>query len=164
MASAKPKRLIITGAAIALLSLPCIYVFFFLRSLAAFPDAYASDWTSIFVIEHLRTSGDWPRGWGDLHDEYDRLAPASHYAWTFDELQTRVWFDWDADPDAVREANPPLEIFRLTSGRQVSFNGDPNELIRNYLRTGKDPHRVDPPIGPHGGPGQADIPAAESGG
>lgn len=157
-------KLVITLAAVTLLSIPCIYTVNVLRSLASFSDAYASDWTATFVIEHLRTSGDWPGGWDDLRDEYDRLAPASHYAWTFDELQTRVWFDWDADPEAVRDADPPKEIFRLTSGRQVSFNGDPNELIRNYLRTGEDPHRVDPPIGPHGGPEQADAPVAENGG
>lgn len=64
----------------------------------------------------------------------------------------------------MRDADPPKEICRLTSGRQVSFNGDPNELIRNYLRTGEDPHRVDPPIGPHRGPEQVDAPAAENGG
>lgn len=94
--------------------------------------------------------------WDDLRDEYDRLAPASHYAWTFDELQTRVWFDWSAAPDAVRNADPPQQVFRLTSGRQVSFNGDPNKLIRDYLRTGNDPWRVDPPIGQNGRPSPPD--------
>ena len=155
-------KLIVVFAAVALLSIPCIYTFNVLRSLASFSDAYASDWTSIFVIDHLRTSGDWPNGWDDLRDEFDRLAPASHYAWTFDELQSRVWFDWNADPDAVRNADPPQEIFRLTSGRQVSFNGDPNELIRDYLRTGEDPWRVDPPIGQNGGPGPVPAPTGEN--
>jgi len=164
MSSVKIKRLIVTFAILFLLSIPCIYIVVFLRSLASFSDAYASDWTSIFVIDHLRTSGDWPKGWDDLRDEYDRLAPASHYAWTFDELQTRVWFDWDADPDEVRNAEPPQEIFRLTSGRRVSFNGEPSKLIREYLRTGEDPWRVDPPIGPHGGPGRFDPPPDENGG
>lgn len=156
MTKARSKRLIVTLAVVAILSIPCIYVVNLFRSLASFPDAYASDWTSTFVIDHLRTSGDWPSGWDDLRDEYDRLAPASHYAWTFDELQTRVWFDWNADPDAVRTADPPQKVFRLTSGRRVSFNGDPNKLIRDYLRTGEDPWRVDPPIGPNGGSGRID--------
>lgn len=163
MSNTRSKRLIVTLTVVVLLSIPCIYVVNVLRSLASFSDAYATDWTSTFVIDHLRTSGDWPSDWDDLRDEYDRLAPASHYAWSFEELQTRVWFDWGADPNAVRNADPPQEVFRLTSGRQVSFNGDPNELIRNYLRTGEDPNRVDPPIGPHGGPRHIDVPAAENG-
>jgi len=164
ISSVKIKRPFVTFAVFLLLSIPCIYIFFFLRSLASFSDAYASDWTSTFVIDHLRTSGDWPKGWDDLRDEYDRLAPASHYAWTFEELQTRVWFDWNADPNDVRNAEPPQEIFRLTSGRQVSFNGNPNELIREYLRTGEDPWRVDPPIGSHGGPGPVGPQTPENGG
>ena len=109
-------------------------------------DAYASDWTSIFVIDHIRTSGEWPTGWEDLRDEFDRLADLNHYAWTFDELQELVWFDWDAVLNDVRDASPPLQVFRLTSGRHLSYNGDPNLLIREYVRTGKDPNRVDPPI------------------
>lgn len=139
-------RLAVATVVGVLILVPCLYVFFTIQSLRTFPDAYASDWTSIFVIEHLRTSGAWPDGWSDLHDEYDRLANASHYAWTFDELQSRVWFDFDADMQEVREAEPPKTVFRLTSGRRVSFNGDPNLLIREYLRTGDDPHRIDPPI------------------
>ena len=164
MSSASLKRLVVTLGVFVLLSISCIYIYVFLRSLASFSDAYASDWMSTFVIDHLRTSGDWPEDWDDLRDEYDRLAPASHYAWTFDELQTRVWFDWNAVPEDVRNADPPQEIFRLTNGRQVSFNGDPNELIRAYLRTGEDPWRVDPPIGSQGGPRRVDPQSDESDG
>jgi hypothetical protein len=164
MSNVKIKRLVVTFSVLFLLSIPCIYFFFFLRSFTSFSDAYASDWTSIFVIDHLRTSGDWPKGWDDLRDEYDRLAPASHYAWTFEELQTLVWFDWNAEPDVVRTAEPPQEIFRLTSGRKVSFNGNPNELIREYLRTGEDPWRVDPPIGSYGGHGLVGPSSPENGG
>ncbi len=120
------------------------------RALPSPSDAYASDWTAIFVIEHIRTTGKWPTGWQDLRDEFERLAPESHYAWTFDELQDRVWFDFDAAINDVRAASPPRHIFALTSGRRISFNGDPNTLIRDYLRTGDDPNRVDPPIGKHG--------------
>lgn len=109
-------------------------------------DAYASDWTAIFVIDHIRTTGSWPEGWDDLRDEYERLADASHYAWTFDQLQERVWFKWDTNIAEVRDSEPPMQVFRLTSGHQISYNGDPNVLIRDYLRTGDDPWRVDPPI------------------
>lgn len=146
------KLIVVCIAVIALATLTRVYLVPF--AVLCFPspkDAYATDWTSIFVIDHLRTSDEWPNGWHDLRDEFDRLAPASHYAWTFEELQDRVWFDFDADIDDVRDTDPPIHIFELTSGRRLNYNGDPNELIRDYLRTGEDPYRVDPPIGPNGG-------------
>ena len=142
----KSKRLAITLMIAAILCIPFAYLFLLFRSFASFPDAYASDWTVVFVTDHIHTTGEWPKGWDDLKDEYDRMAPASHYAWTFDELQERVWLDWDADLDSVRSADPPQTIFRLTSGREASFNGDPNDLIRNFLRTGEAPWMKDLPI------------------
>jgi hypothetical protein len=111
-----------------------VYFVNLLGSLAQFPDAYASDWTAIFVIEHLKsTDGEWPRSWDDLRDEYDTMAEPSHYAWSFTELQERVVFDWTADVDQVANADPPIGVFRLASGKHVSFDGDPNVLIRDYL-------------------------------
>ncbi len=109
------------------------------RSLVGLPsDAYASDWCAIFVIEHLKsTENRWPTGWDELRDEFDRMAEPSHYAWTFQELQDRVDLDFDVTADHVREADPPLTVFELSSGRKVSYNGDPNKLIRHYLRTGE---------------------------
>ena len=140
---------IVLSVAISLVSIAALHAIagpFIKGCLPSPSDAYASDWTSIFVIDHIRTSGKWPTGWADLRDEYDRLADPNHYAWTFEVLQQRVWFDWDATLEIVRDAEPPLEVFRLTSGRKISYNGDPNLLIRDYLRTGDDPWRVDPPI------------------
>ena len=140
------KPIAVLLAVVALATLARVYLIPF--AVLCFPspkDAYATDWTSIFVIEHIRTSGEWPSGWSDLRDEFERLAPASHYAWTFDELQDLVWFDFDAKIDDVRDADAPMHIFGLTSGRRLSHNGDPNKLIRDYLRTGEDPYRVDPP-------------------
>lgn len=159
------KPVVVCIAVIALVTMARIYLLPF--AIVCFPspqDAYATDWTSIFVIDHIRTSGEWPSRWEDLRDEFDRLAPESHYAWTFEELQGRVWIDFDVDLDDVRDADPPIHLFELTSGRQLSYNGDPNLLIRDYLRTGNDPWRVDPPIGENGGPGQNDPIAGASGG
>lgn len=121
---------LIGGVAIAVMSL---------KSLADLPsDAYASDWTAIFVIEHLKASDNkWPAGWDDLQDEFDRMAEPTHYAWTFRELQERVDLRFDVTAEEVRNADPPLIVFRLTSGRTISYDGDPNVLIRGYLRTGK---------------------------
>jgi hypothetical protein len=99
-------------------------------------DAYASDWTAIFIIEHLKaTEGTWPRNWADLQDEFDRMAEPSHYAWSFDELQQRVNVQFHLTSQQVRDADPPVEAIRLTSGRHVSYDGDPNVNVREYLRT-----------------------------
>ena len=120
----------------------CTYLVLLMNSFRQFSDAYASDWTSAFVIEHLRTTGEWPSDWNDLRDEFDEFGRNHSYAWSFEELQERVWLDWDAELDAVRDADPALVVFRLRSGRTVSFNGDPNQLIQDFLRTGEDPHRI----------------------
>lgn len=100
-------------------------------------DAYASDWTSEFLIAHLQANNDqWPRGWGDLKDEYDTLAAPDHYPFTFAELQDRVELDWNVDPSELPAADPPQVVFRLRSGRKASYGGDPNVRIRDYLASG----------------------------
>lgn len=115
-----------------------IYVAMCLKSLAGLSDAYASDWTAIFIIEHLKASeNNWPANWADLQDEFDRMAEPSHYAWSFAELQERVNLRFDLTADQVHDADPPIEAIRLTSGRQISFDGNPNVNVREYLRTGK---------------------------
>ena len=101
-------------------------------------DAYASDWTAIFIIQHLKATEDtWPSNWADLQDEFDRMAEPSHYAWSFVELQQRVNVQFQLTSQQVRDADPPIEAIRLTSGRHVSYDGNPNVNVREYLRTGK---------------------------
>jgi hypothetical protein len=115
-----------------------LFVVCSIMSLRDFSDAYASDWTATFVIEHLKsTDNSWPISWDELRDEFDRMAEPTHYAWTFSELQDRVDFRFDVTAEQVRDSDPPLVVFRLTSGMTVSFNGDPNLLIRDHLRTGQ---------------------------
>lgn len=110
-----------------------------IKGLSGLPqDAYASDWTAIFIIEHLKaTENTWPSRWADLQDEFDRMAEPSHYAWSFDELQQRVDLQFHLTTKQVRNADPPVEAIRLRSGRRVSYDGDPNVIVREYLRTGK---------------------------
>ncbi|QEF98094.1 hypothetical protein Mal15_21410 [Stieleria maiorica] len=112
-------------------------------------EAYASDWTAVFIIDHIRTSGEWPTGWHDLRDEYDRLAVPQHYAWTFEELQSLITVDWDVDISELRDSDVPLDHVRLTSGRQVSYGGDPDKLIHDYIQTGEDPNQIREKIGIH---------------
>lgn len=112
-------------------------------------EAYASDWTAVFVIEHIRTTGEWPTGWEDLRDEYDRLAVPQHYAWTFEELQSLINVDWDVSISDIQDSDEPLNHVRLTSGRQVSYGGDPDKLIYDYIQTGEEPNQIHQRIGEH---------------
>ena len=140
------------GLAIALLiSLAAAFsVVQFVNEVISLPsEAYASDWTAVFIIDHLRTTGEWPTDWSDLRDEFDRMAVPEHYAWTFDELQDLIEIDWSVDVSDVRNANAPPVHVRLTSGRNVSYNDDPNKLIYEYVTTGNDPHRISERIGEH---------------
>lgn len=132
------KRNLVPAILLAVAFLACagfISVIYAVRSTGELVrDAYASDWTTEFVIAHLRENENrWPTEWDDLKDEFDTLAEPGHYAWTFAELQERVWLDWDANPRQIAISDPPLTVFRLTSGRQASYGGDPNERIRDYL-------------------------------
>ena len=113
-------------------------------------EAYASDWTSVFIIEHLRRTDRWPTGWEDLRDEYDELARPTHYAWTFEELQSLIDVRWDATLEEIQNSKTPIDLVRLSSGKSVSFNGNPNDLIFDYVKTGNDPHRIRERIGEPG--------------
>ena len=112
-------------------------------------EAYASDWTAVLIIDHIRSSGEWPTGWHDLRDEHDRLAVPEHYAWTFQELQSLVEVDWNVRISDIQDASKPMDHVRLTSGRQVSYAGDPDKLIYDYLQTGEDPNQIQEQIGIH---------------
>ena len=103
------------------------------------PNAYAVDWASEFVVEHLKsTENQWPQGWDDLRDEYDRLAEPDHYPWSWSELQNRVTIDWDADPDVLVKADPsvvpPFEVIRLSDGSASHWEGsEPNLKVLEFL-------------------------------
>lgn len=113
-----------------------LYLIGSIVALGDLPDAYASDWTAVFVIEHLKSSdGTWPASWEELRDEFDRLAAPEHYAWSFEALQERVDLRFDVTAAEVRDSEPPLVVLRLKSGKQVRFGDDPNLKIRECLRT-----------------------------
>lgn len=103
------------------------------------PNAYANDWASEFVVEHLKsTDNEWPHGWDDLRDEYDRLAKPSHYPWSWEELQERIVIDWDADPAVLVTADPtnspPFQVIRLSDGSNSHWEGsEPNLKVLEYL-------------------------------
>ena len=141
-------RRVVLIAVIMLAVVASVWTFRFANQVIGIPrEAYASDWTAVFIIEHIRTTGTWPTGWHDLRDEYDRLAVPEHYAWTFDELHTLINVNWDVSVDEIRDCAMPMNNVQLTSGRQVSYNGDPDALIYDYLRSGEDPHQIRERIG-----------------
>lgn len=105
------------------------------------PNAYAADWASEFVIEHLKSSGNrWPKGWHDLRDEFDRLNDVDSYPWSWQELQSLVVIDWQAEPAklarALSTAEPPFRVIRLSDGSATHFDGsEPNRKVFDYLQT-----------------------------
>ena len=43
------------------------------------PNAYALEWASVFVIEHMEANENrWPTSWADLKDEFDRQVASGH--------------------------------------------------------------------------------------
>src|SRR6218665_3489503 len=114
------KRLIAILFALTLVGGAVFVVVAAVKTVSLPSDAYASDWTAIFLIEHLKSNNDsWPDSWDELREEFDRMAEPGHYAWTFSELQERVDLQFDVTAEAVRDSDPPLVVFRLTSGRHV---------------------------------------------
>jgi hypothetical protein len=97
-------------------------------------EAYAVDWTSEFVIRHLRsTANTWPSDWSDLEDEFESETGHGDQ-FTFEELKELVNIRWDTDSATIAFSDPPIKVITLTSGSESHFVGsEPNERIRNYL-------------------------------
>ena len=157
------RRIILVIAVIALIAALGTWVLRTVANIAGLPrEAYASDWTAAFIIEHVRTTGAWPNGWQDLRDDYDRLAVPEFYAWTFEELQNLIDVNWNMTVDEIRDSSKPIDAIRLRSGHDVSYSGDPDELIFDYIHTGNDPHQIHQRIGDHGEQSHATEPAVGS--
>ena len=134
------RRILLTVLLLSVLTAAAMAVYVLNELMVSPREAYASDWTAAFIIEHIRTSDVWPSKWEDLKDEYDRLAAPEHYAWTFQELQTLVSINWDTSVAAIQESATPPDNVQLTSGRNVSYNGDPDVLVYEFVHTGKIPY------------------------
>ena len=104
-------------------------------------NAYAADWSSEFVVQHLeKNDNQWPSGWDDLRDEFESMADSDHYPWTWEELKARIIIQWDANPEVLAKADgkrdPPFEVIEL-SNEPVSYfvGGEPNRKVFDYLQT-----------------------------
>ena len=128
------------------IAIVCGFVLYIYRGIefveATVRPRYAVQWTSSFIIEHLKNSDNqWPTEWEDLRDEFDTMAEPSHYAWSFDELQTLVDVRWDItlpdDMDAFDDATKTFVSIKRDNKYAHVLKEDvrvANQQIRDYLR------------------------------
>ena len=96
-------------------------------------DAYASDWSTDFLLLHLQANDyQWPKSWEDLRDEHASRYPKP-CPFTFKEIQDRVDLRFDIDTETIAQSEPPVVFFRLKSGISASYGGDPNERVKQYF-------------------------------
>lgn len=96
-------------------------------------DAYASDWTTEFLISHLQSNDNsWPLSWEDLEDEHVSRYPQP-CPFTFAEIRDRVELNFNVDAAVIANAEHRVSFFRLKSGSGANYGGDPNVRIRDYL-------------------------------
>lgn len=126
-------------AAIACVLAFGIYIGF--KFVEAVRPRYAVQWTSEFIIEHLKNNDNqWPTDWEDLRDEYESMAPREHYAWSFDELQLLVDVRWNiSSPDEMETLGNAMQNFVSVKNKHLEFLDEDirfaNQQIREYLRT-----------------------------
>lgn len=107
-------------------------------------DCYCVEAVTAMVIHHLESNERrWPTGWEDLRQDHAKLPPDGLGVWDFEELQRRVDVDWKADPEVLSRStavatSPPFKVIWLRNGQSHFWSGgEPNQLILEYLKTGK---------------------------
>lgn len=90
------------------------------------------------VISHLDRTGDWPRDWGDLKDDVERLWPNSQGK-TFEWLKATVEVEFVADVERMRahpgwgvDDEPGFRVIRARSGNRAHYV-EPNRRVWMYL-------------------------------
>jgi hypothetical protein len=102
-------------------------------------DAYAVSWVSNMVISYMKANGNaWPKSWEDLRKPYETMAEKVGRPWSFEQLQSRVEVDWKVDPKTLIEGDDSKRVIWLRSGTEAHWESrEPNEIIREYLKSGK---------------------------
>ncbi len=106
---------------------------------AHFNNAYSVWWVADMVIEHMdANNGDWPKSWDELRDDHQSCIAQRGGPSTFEELQSRVSIDWDADPDELRtqhaDGTATFTVIKLKDGTADHISGEePNQKILDYL-------------------------------
>lgn len=106
------------------------------------PEAYAAWDTGTLLVEYLQTHDNhWPSSWDDLLTVLDLPRGADIVLYGSSggnaayarSLRERIAVDWSFDPAQIADANPVTRPDG--SGFGVLWEGgDPNEMVREYLR------------------------------
>lgn len=109
------------------------------------PNAYAVEWVAELVVQHMDANdGAWPRDWDELRDDYQTLTEDLGSTWSFEELQSRVAIDWQADPatlidQASATVDVPFNVIWLQDGSSDHWVGrEPNQVVLDYLLQKRD--------------------------
>jgi hypothetical protein len=102
-------------------------------------DGYALWGAAEMVIDYMEIhDGDWPRNWEDLRPQFN-ASNGNVPGWTFEEYQSRIAIDFNADPDELyrKSLESPHPTFRVIWPKWellVRVGGDPNQRLYNYFR------------------------------
>ena len=104
------------------------------------PEAYAAWDTGTLLVEYMKRHDDrWPSSWDDLIAMYTESRGEILMRFGSDEsgyvpsLQKMVSVDWNFDPARSDQANPVRRVDG-TAFPIVWEIGEPNELVREYLK------------------------------
>jgi len=128
-------------ASLVIVGLGLSYAGYHIYSLnEAMRNSYAEWWVADMVIEYLQANHDaWPRDWSELRQPYQNCVKRSGRPWAFEELQTRVDVDWQADPKQLAAAaklpEPTFRVIWLRDGTDASWERHkPDQMIYDYFR------------------------------
>lgn len=106
------------------------------------PEAYAAWDTGTLLVEYLQTHDNhWPTSWDDLLTVLDLPREADIVLYGSSggnaayarSLRERIAVNWSLDPAQIADANPVTR----PDGNAFTVlweGGDPNEIVREYLR------------------------------
>lgn len=106
------------------------------QTLEGVRNSYAVWWVADLVVVYMETNENrWPRNWDDLREPYTICTGRSGAPWTFEELQSRVDVDWQADPTRLAKQSS-FRVIWLKDGSDAHWESrNPNTIIREYLQT-----------------------------
>jgi hypothetical protein len=125
-----------------------------------FHDAYATWHAGDAVAYHLQRTGEWPRSWEDLRQDF---ASVQNYGPddAFESIRNTVDIDFCVDPARLKAlpewtdlSNPPFRVIRAKSGRRAYLN-EPNWIVWASLNGKYGPTTV-PTSAPSTQQGEAD--------
>ena len=98
-------------------------------------------WVARMAVSHMKAnSGNWPRNWDELQDDYETVVCEFGQPWQFEELRGNVQIDWDADLDCLREqvrtGDYNINVLKMRDQPPLQERVDEaNEVIVDYIRS-----------------------------